>query len=107
MKNVKFLLELQMNESIETLETSLSHIQNYTSHTNEILKHGEVDLGFEGVPFVVNSKKLNEMIQTEVEFIEDFSSALLEEVLVEEQSNIQKIIEEAKKLAKEYQQAVL
>jgi len=47
------------------------------------------------------------MIQTEVEFIEDFSSALLEEVLVEEQSNIQKIIEEAKKLAKEYEQAVL
>jgi len=96
-----------MNESIETLETSLSHIQNYISHTNEILKHGEVDLGFEGAPFVVNSKKLNEMIQTEVEFIEDFSSALLEEVLAEEQSNIQKILEEAKELAKEYQQAVL
>lgn len=90
------------------LEMSLSHIQDYISHTNEILKNGKVDLGFEGAPFVVDSEKLYEMAMIEMDFISENAPLVLRELnLTEERESIQNIVTEADNLIKEYKRTVL
>lgn len=91
-----------------SLEMSLSHIQDYVSQTEEILKNGKVDLGFTGAPFVVDSQSLYEMAMIEMDFISENAPLVLREInLTEEKESIQNIVTEANNLIEEYKRKVL